>query len=47
MTNLIYERLYIKEKIFLYEDILNLIKNEPHIAEMNINVKRSDMYKNI
>ncbi len=47
MTNLIYERLYIKGKIFLYEDILNLIKNEPHIAEMNINVKRSDMYKNI
>lgn len=47
MTKIIYDRLYVKGKIFLYQEILNLIKQEPHIAEMNMNVKRSDMYKNL
>lgn len=47
MTKVVYERLYIKGKIFLYQEILNLIKQEPHIAEINSNVKRSEMYKNI
>jgi spore coat polysaccharide biosynthesis protein SpsF len=47
MTIHIYERLYVKGEIFLYEDILNLIKQEPYIAEINNNIKRSDMYKNL
>ena len=47
MTEIVYESLYKKNQIFLYQDILNLIKQKPHIAKINSNIERSDMYKNL
>lgn len=47
MTEIIYENLFKKNQIFLYQDILDLIKKEPHIATINSNIERSDMYKNL
>jgi spore coat polysaccharide biosynthesis protein SpsF len=47
MTEVIYEYLYKENQIFLYQDILNLIKEKPHIASINSKVERSDMYKYI
>jgi|LauGreDrversion4_2_1035121.scaffolds.fasta_scaffold23544_2 spore coat polysaccharide biosynthesis protein SpsF len=47
MTEVVYENLYKENQIFLYEDILNLIKQKPQIAKININIERSEMYKNL
>lgn len=46
MATIVYENLYTENKIFLYQDILNLIKKKPHIATINSNIERSEMYKN-
>ena len=46
MTRIVYEKLYSPGKIFLAQDILDLLEREPTISLINQNVKRSDMYKN-
>ena len=45
MAILVYQNLYKQDEIFLFEDVLNLLKQKPHIAKINSNVKRSEMYK--
>jgi spore coat polysaccharide biosynthesis protein SpsF len=45
MVKEIYENLYFEGKIFLMEDILNLLEKKPYLKEININVERSSMYK--
>lgn len=45
MAKAVYEALYEPGKIFLAEDILDLIKTHPEISRINQDVKRSDMYK--
>jgi len=47
MAQVIYEKLFKENQIFLYQDILNLLKKEPQIATINSNIERSDMYKNL
>ena len=46
MVKIIYKELYKEGKIFLFDDILNLIKKKSDIAMINSEVKRSLMYKN-
>jgi spore coat polysaccharide biosynthesis protein SpsF len=43
-TKEVYNRLYDKNKIFYFEDILKLLKKEPEIALINAGVKRSYLY---
>lgn len=46
MSHQVYSRLYHNEStIFHMEDILNLLKQQPEIAEINSMVVRSEMYK--
>ena len=40
----IYSRLYKKKKIFLTDDILNLLKKEPHLNEINLGITRNEGY---
>ena len=47
MANEVYSHLYKENRIFLLNDILNLLKTNPHILQINAKVKRSDMYKKI
>jgi spore coat polysaccharide biosynthesis protein SpsF (cytidylyltransferase family) len=42
MTKKIYEFLYNKKQVFLQDDILNLLKEHPEIAEMNSHIKRKE-----
>lgn len=46
MTKVIYEKLFVKGKIFFMEDILELISKNPSIAEINKDIERSTLYKN-
>ena len=43
-TKEVYNKLYEKNKIFYFEDILQLLKKEPEIALINAGVKRSYLY---
>ena len=45
MVNEVYSHLYKENQIFLLKDILEFLKNNPHILQINADVKRSDMYK--
>ena len=45
MVKEIYSNLYDENKIFVLTDILDFIRINPHILQINANVKRSDMYK--
>lgn len=45
MVKQIYENLYIEKEIFYMNDILNFLKRNPKISQMNKSIKRSDMYK--
>lgn len=46
MVKKVYSELYQNDGIiFHFEDILNLLKEYPWIAEMNLGVERSEMYK--
>jgi len=45
MAKRIYDKLYLKGSIFLTLDILRLLEQSPEIAQININVPRSAMYK--
>jgi spore coat polysaccharide biosynthesis protein SpsF len=45
MTKQVYDILYRENEIFLMEDILEVLKQHPKIAEINKEVTRSDMYK--
>lgn len=45
MTKQVYFHLYKSNEIFLMNDILQLINDKPEIAQININVERSAMYK--
>jgi spore coat polysaccharide biosynthesis protein SpsF len=45
MTREIYRHLFKKNNIFLLEEILNLLEEQPWIAEINSEIERSDMYK--
>ena len=48
MISLVYENLYKKDRIFLMDDILEFLKNNPEVEKINMDVKRSSMYsKNI
>lgn len=47
MAKIIYEELYREGKIFLLDDILNLLDKEPWITEINRKVKRSAMYSDL
>lgn len=40
----IYSRLYKPGKIFLTKDVLNLLKNEPEIMEINAGIIRNEGY---
>ena len=42
----VYDKLYVNNKIFLTEQILALLQNEPALQLINANVAKSDMYKN-
>ena len=42
----VYDKLYVSNKIFLTEQILALLQNEPVLKLINANVAKSDMYKN-
>ncbi len=42
----IYEALYIDNDIFLTQEILNFLKKKPDLELINMDVKRSEMYKN-
>ena len=44
MTKMVYDRLYKKGKIFLMNDVLDLLEREPGIQTINQNVSRSAMY---
>jgi len=44
MVKQVYNHLYKEETIFLMNDIFELLKKYPAIANMNLNVKRSAMY---
>lgn len=44
MAKTVYERLYKKNRIFLMDEILDLIKTHPEIAKINANEVRSSMY---
>jgi spore coat polysaccharide biosynthesis protein SpsF len=44
MAREVYSKLYGNGNIFLMDDILNLLKRYPHIANINRSVKRSVMY---
>lgn len=46
MAKIVYEKLSKKNKIFLMEDILELILNHPEIPLINKEINRSSMYKN-
>lgn len=45
MAREVYRKLYKDKPIFLMDDILHLIKNNPVIVTINNNVKRSHMYR--
>lgn len=47
MVRIIYRKLYRSGKLFLLKNILKLIKENPDIAKINSNVKRSEMYKKL
>lgn len=40
----IYSRLYKKKEIFLTDDILKLLKKEPHLTKINLGIKRNEGY---
>lgn len=44
MVSLVYNSLYKENSIFLYSDIIQYLKDNPEISQMNLGVKRSDMY---
>jgi spore coat polysaccharide biosynthesis protein SpsF len=46
MAEIVYNSLYLPNEIFNMSDILELIKRNPSIAEINSTVERSTMYKN-
>jgi spore coat polysaccharide biosynthesis protein SpsF len=46
MAEEVYNRLYDIKPVFKLQDILELIEKEPYIADINLNVERSLMYKN-
>ncbi len=46
MVRIIYQELFTTKKIFLLQDILSLLEIKPDISLINIDVPRSDMYKN-
>jgi len=39
----VYERLYKEGKIFLMEDVIDLLKREPHLKEINKDVKQKEL----
>jgi spore coat polysaccharide biosynthesis protein SpsF len=41
----VYDKLYVNNEIFLTEQILALLQNEPALKLINANVAKSDMYK--
>jgi spore coat polysaccharide biosynthesis protein SpsF len=45
MTREVYKRLFKVNDVFLTKEILELLKNEPWIQEINRNVERSAMYR--
>jgi spore coat polysaccharide biosynthesis protein SpsF len=45
MAEIVYNKLYPGKNIFKMADILELLKRAPHIAEINMKVERSAMYK--
>ncbi len=45
MAERVYKELYQKDRVFLMEDILALLRKKPEIAAINANVVRSAMYK--
>lgn len=45
MARRVYSMLYQEGKIFLMEDILDLLSAYPEISKMNLHVKRSAMYE--
>jgi spore coat polysaccharide biosynthesis protein SpsF len=45
MAQEVYKELYIDQKIFLMDDILQLLARKPSLAEINTHVKRSSMYQ--
>lgn len=47
MAQNVYNELFNNDKNFLMQDIIDLIKQKPEIAQINNTVKRSEMYKNI
>ena len=44
MVSLVYNSLYKENSIFLYSDIIKYLNENPEISQMNLEVKRSDMY---
>lgn len=44
-TNEVYRLLYKKDDLFLTEEIYDLLEAQPHLIEINSNVKRSDLYQ--
>jgi len=47
MVKVIYKKLFPQKNVFLLNDILDLLKLEPWIIELNTKVERSAMYKNL
>ena len=45
MAEQIYSRLFPINEVFKMADILRLLEREPYLAEINMNVARSTMYK--
>jgi len=47
MVKKIYSELYLDGKIFYFQDIISFLNKHPEISKININVERSEMYKNL
>jgi len=45
MARLVYKHLYKEDKIFLMNDILRLLESKPEIKDINMNVKRSVLFR--
>lgn len=45
MVSEVYNNLFKESEIFLTQDILNYLDKNPNLSSLNLNVKRSEMYK--